>query len=315
MSTAWCVVQATASKPRAPSRWRRRSKATGRCRRSTSAVCGPLARVHSAGTAGRSRGNSRVRGRGGRRRLVVVVGAACASAGSAHGVVRGAGNDIEDEGAVALAAMLKGNTTLQTLDLGSMSTARTRAFCGSWRPLAGHLASARAERARAAGCCGRRGVRECGQQARRGAWCRQPHPSRGRRCAGGGAPRQHDAADAHPRVYVDRSHACIMREWAAAPGGTGECAGGEGASGWWLWSARRARVRAVRTAWCVVQTTTSETRAPLRWRRRSKATRRCRRSTSTVCGPLASVHSAGMGRRSRGTSRVRERRGASGWWL
>jgi hypothetical protein len=49
-----------------------------------------------------------------------VVGAACASAGSEHGVVRGAGNGIKAEGAVALPAALKGNTTLQTLALGCM---------------------------------------------------------------------------------------------------------------------------------------------------------------------------------------------------
>ncbi len=79
---------------------------------------------------GRSRGTSRARGRGGRERLVVVVGAACASAGSEHGVVRCADNRIHAEGAVALAAALQGNTTLQTLDLGSMWTARTRAFYG-----------------------------------------------------------------------------------------------------------------------------------------------------------------------------------------
>jgi hypothetical protein len=87
-----------------------------------------------------------------------------------------------------------------------------------WAADSGDLASARAERARVAGGCGRRGVRECGQWARRGAWCRQRHPSRGRRCACGGAPRQHDAANARPQWYVDRSHACILREWAAAPG-------------------------------------------------------------------------------------------------
>ena len=66
-----------------------------------------------------------------------MVGAARASAGSEHGVVRGAGNSIQAEGAVALAAALKGNTTLQTLDLYSMWTARTRAFCGNGRPLPG----------------------------------------------------------------------------------------------------------------------------------------------------------------------------------
>ncbi len=68
---------------------------------------------------------------------MVVVGAVWASAGSEHGVVRGAGNGIEAEGAVALAAALQGNTTLQTLVLYGMCTARTRAFCGSWRPLPG----------------------------------------------------------------------------------------------------------------------------------------------------------------------------------
>ena len=44
-----------------------------------------------------------------------MVGAACASAGSEHGVVRGADNRIQAKGAVALAAALEGNTTLQTL--------------------------------------------------------------------------------------------------------------------------------------------------------------------------------------------------------
>jgi hypothetical protein len=98
-----------------------------------------------------------------RERLVVVVGAACASAGSEHGVVRGAVNIIQDEGAVALAAALQGNMTLQTLDLSSMWTARTRAFCGNGRPLPGHLASARARsRVRLVVVVGR-GVRECGQ--------------------------------------------------------------------------------------------------------------------------------------------------------
>jgi hypothetical protein len=43
-------------------------------------------------------------------------------------VVRGADNGIQAKGAVALAAALKGNTTLQTLDLRSPWTARTRAF-------------------------------------------------------------------------------------------------------------------------------------------------------------------------------------------
>ncbi len=205
-------------------RWRRRSKATRRCGRSTSAVCGPLARVHLRGR-GPLRGDLASARAERRERLVVVVGAACVSAGSEHGVVRGAGSDIEAEGAVALAAALKGNTTLRTLDLGGMWTARTRAFCGNGRPLPGTL-----------------------RQRRRGSL-----------------------------------------------------------SGWWLWSARRARVRAVSMAWCVVQSTASKPRAPSRLRGRSKATRRCGRSTSTVCGPLARVHSAGMGAAPRGTSRVRER--------
>ena len=61
----------------------------------------------------------------------------CASAGSGHGVVRGADNGIEAEGAVALAAALKANTTLQTLDLRSMWTARTRVFGGNGRPIPG----------------------------------------------------------------------------------------------------------------------------------------------------------------------------------
>ena len=104
-----------------------------------------------------------MRGRRGRERLVGVVGAACASAGCAHGAVRGSGNFIEDKGAVALAAALKGNTTLQTLDLGGMWTARTRAFCGNGGPLAGHLASALAGRCERMVVGGRRGVRECGK--------------------------------------------------------------------------------------------------------------------------------------------------------
>jgi hypothetical protein len=135
------VLQATASKLRVPLRWRRRFEATRRCRRSTSAVRGSLARVYFAGMGGRSPGTSRERGRR-RERLVVMVGAACASAGSAHGVVSGAGNDIQDKGAVALAAALQGNTTLQTLDLSSVWTARTRVFCGNGGPLPGDLASA-----------------------------------------------------------------------------------------------------------------------------------------------------------------------------
>ncbi len=72
---------------------------------------------------------------GRRERLVVVIGAACARAGSEHGVVRGADNNIQAEGAIALAAALQGNTTMQTLDLSSMWTARKRAFGGNGRPL------------------------------------------------------------------------------------------------------------------------------------------------------------------------------------
>ncbi len=64
-------------------------------------------------------------------------GAACASAGTEHGVVRGADNRIQAKGAVALAAALQGNTTLQTLNLYGMWTARTRVFCGNGRPLTG----------------------------------------------------------------------------------------------------------------------------------------------------------------------------------
>ncbi len=47
-----------------------------------------------------------------------------------HGVVRGADNSIRWEGAAALAAALNGNTTLQTLDLRSMWTARKRVVAG-----------------------------------------------------------------------------------------------------------------------------------------------------------------------------------------
>jgi hypothetical protein len=98
----------------------------------------------SMGMGGRSRGTSRVRERGGASGWWLR--SACARAGSAHGVVRGADNGIHAEGAVALAVALQGNTTLQTLGLGGMSTGRTHAFCGNGRPLPGHLASARAGR-------------------------------------------------------------------------------------------------------------------------------------------------------------------------
>jgi hypothetical protein len=94
-----------------------------------------------------------------RERLVGAVGVVCASAGSEHGVVRGADNNIRAEGAVALVAALKGNSTLQTLDLGRMWTARTRVFSGNGGP----LRECAGLEARAAGGCGRRGVRECGQ--------------------------------------------------------------------------------------------------------------------------------------------------------
>ncbi len=144
VSTAWCVVQGTASTPRAPLRWRRRSKATRRCRRSTYTVCGPLARAHSAGVCGPLPGDLASARAETCERLVVVAGAAWASAGSEHGVVRGAGNGIEAEGAVALAAALQGNTTLQTLNLYGTWTARTRAFCRNRRAAPGDLANARA---------------------------------------------------------------------------------------------------------------------------------------------------------------------------
>jgi hypothetical protein len=85
-----------------------------------------------------------VRARAGRReRLVVVVGAACASAGSEHGVVRGAGNCIKAEGAAALAAALQGNTTLQTLYFHCTWIALSLASMGG---RSGDLASARVER-------------------------------------------------------------------------------------------------------------------------------------------------------------------------
>ncbi len=54
---------------------------------------------------------------------MVVIGAACASAGSEPGVVSVADNGLKAEGAVALAAALQGNTTLQTLDLSGVWTA------------------------------------------------------------------------------------------------------------------------------------------------------------------------------------------------
>ena len=91
-----------------------------------------------------------------------VLRAVCASAGSKHGVVRGADNGIEAEGAVALAAALKGNTTLQTLDLRSMWTARTRAFCRNGGAAPRGPRECAGGEARAAGGCGRRGVRQCG---------------------------------------------------------------------------------------------------------------------------------------------------------
>jgi hypothetical protein len=97
-----------------------------------------------------------------RERLLGVVGTASASAGSEHGVVGGAGNGIHAEGAVALAAALKGNTTLQTLVLYGMWTARCVYFAGMGRQLRGPCECASGE-ARAAGGCGRHGERECGQ--------------------------------------------------------------------------------------------------------------------------------------------------------
>jgi hypothetical protein len=193
-------------------RWRRRSKATRRCGRSTSTVLGSLAacicgnwlesvcvggesdrRMWSARPREGALGEARAAG-GCCRRGVCECGQ-CARRGACAGI------GIEEEGAVALAAALQGNTTLQTLDLGGMWTARTRVFAGM----------------------------------------------RGR-----------------------------SRD-------TLRVRGLGGASGWWVWSARRARVRAVSTAWCVMQTTASKPRAPLRWRRGSNATRRCRRWTYMVC--------------------------------
>jgi hypothetical protein len=66
---------------------------------------------------GRSRGTSRVRGRRGESGWWLRSARRARVQASEHGVVRGAGNSINAEGAVALAAALQGNTTLQTLNL------------------------------------------------------------------------------------------------------------------------------------------------------------------------------------------------------
>jgi hypothetical protein len=60
--------------------------------------------------------------------------------------VRGADNNIQAEGAVALAAALQGNTTLQTLDLSRMSTTRCACMLREWGAAPGDLASARVGR-------------------------------------------------------------------------------------------------------------------------------------------------------------------------
>ncbi len=88
-------------------------------------------------------------------------GAAWASAGSEHGVLCAADNGIEAEGAVALAAVLKRNTTLQTLSLMGVWIARS-VHSREWAAALGTREGARAE-ARAAGGCGRHGGRECRQ--------------------------------------------------------------------------------------------------------------------------------------------------------
>jgi hypothetical protein len=57
-----------------------------------------------------------------------------------------ADNGIEAEGAVALAAALQGNTTLQTLDLSCMLIARCVCVRGKGGPLRGPLARAAGRR-------------------------------------------------------------------------------------------------------------------------------------------------------------------------
>ncbi len=364
-------------------RWRRRCKATRRCRRSTSAVRRQLAARAFCGTGEPLPGHLASARAGRRERLVVVVGAACANAGSEHGVVHGAGNYIQAEGAVALAAALQGNTTLQTLDLSCMWTARTRAFCGNGGPLPGHLASARA-RDGASGwrlCSARRarvravehgvvhvavnGIKAEGAVALAAALqgnttlqtlhLNSMSNARKRVFFGNGGPLPGHLSSALAgrceNLVVVVGAAC---ESAGSEHGVVRGAGNdiedEGAVALAaalrgnttlqtldlgsMWTARsrvhsaglgnRSRAtsrvrdaearaaggcgrRGVRecgqlsTAWCMVQSTTSKPRAPLRWRRRSKATRRCGRYTSAVCRPLASVYFSGMGGgRSRG---------------
>jgi hypothetical protein len=88
----------------------------------------------------RERASSEARVAGGCGRRGVGACGKCARRGAC------AGNGIQAEGAVALAAALQGDTTLKTLNLYGTWTARTRAFCGNGRPLPGDLASARAGR-------------------------------------------------------------------------------------------------------------------------------------------------------------------------
>ncbi len=209
-----------------------------------------------------------MRGRGGRERLVVVVGAACAIAGSEHGVVGGAGNDIKAEGAVALSAALQGNTTLRTLDFSGMWTARTRVFCGNGGAAPGDLAmSARAWRRErlvvvvGAACVSvgsehgvvrgaDNGIEVKGAVAL--AAVLKGNTTLQTLDLGG-------MSTARTRAFSGNERP-LPGHLASARAGRARAAGG-----WW--SARRARLRAVSTAWCVVQTTASKPRAPLRWRR------------------------------------------------
>jgi hypothetical protein len=66
------------------------------------------------------------------------------------------------------------------------------------------------------------------------AWCvcRQRHRRRGRCCAGGGAPRQHDAADAQPLLYADRPFKRVL-EGMGGRSGTSRMREPRGASGFW----------------------------------------------------------------------------------
>jgi hypothetical protein len=149
-----------------------------------------------AGMGGRS-GTSRVR----ERRVLCSARRARVRAAD-HGVLRGADNGIRWEGAAALAAALQGNTTLQTLDLRSMWTARKRVVAGM-----GSLGEVASSEQQGASGWWLWSARRARAQSVSTAWCvcRERHRSRGRCCAGGGAQRQHDAADARPPQYVDRS--------------------------------------------------------------------------------------------------------------